>query len=33
VDFVDTIPVSALGKPDKKALRAAYWAQSGRQVN
>ncbi|GAA4395054.1 AMP-binding protein [Tsukamurella soli] len=24
VDFVDAIPVSALGKPDKKALRARY---------
>ncbi len=33
IDFVDAIPVSALGKPDKKALRATYWAQSGRQVN
>ena len=27
VDFVDSIPVSPLGKPDKKALRARY-AQS-----
>ena len=25
VDFVDAIPLSALGKPDKKALRAQYW--------
>jgi fatty-acyl-CoA synthase len=33
VDFVDSIPVSALGKPDKKALRAAYWGQAQRQVN
>jgi fatty-acyl-CoA synthase len=33
VDFVDAIPVSALGKPDKKALRATYWAEAGRQVN
>ncbi len=33
VDFVDSIPVSALGKPDKKALRAIYWAQADRQVN
>ena len=32
VDFVDAIPLSALGKPDKKALRAQYWAGSGRQV-
>ena len=27
IDFVDSIPVSALGKPDKKALRATYWAR------
>ena len=33
VDFVDAIPVSALGKPDKKALRATYWGQTTRQVN
>ena len=26
VDIVDSIPVSAVGKPDKKALRARYWA-------
>jgi fatty-acyl-CoA synthase len=33
VDFVDAIPLSALGKPDKKTLRARYWGESGRQVN
>ncbi|HVW33162.1 MAG TPA: AMP-binding protein [Acidimicrobiia bacterium] len=33
VDFVDEIPLSPLGKPDKKALRAAYWPSDGRQVN
>ncbi len=33
VDFVDAIPLSALGKPDKKALRAQYWAATDRQVN
>ncbi|HVT75717.1 MAG TPA: AMP-dependent synthetase, partial [Acidimicrobiales bacterium] len=33
VDFVEAIPVSALGKPDKKALRAQYWGDSARQVN
>jgi fatty-acyl-CoA synthase len=33
VDFVDAIPVSALGKPDKKALRARYWEGSDRLVN
>jgi len=33
VEFADSIPVSPLGKPDKKALRAKYWGESGRQVN
>ncbi|MGI8493180.1 MAG: AMP-binding protein [Acidimicrobiales bacterium] len=33
VDFVDSIPVSPLGKPDKKALRAPYWGDEGRQVH
>lgn len=33
IDFTDAIPLSALGKPDKKALRALYWGDSGRQVN
>jgi fatty-acyl-CoA synthase len=32
-EFVDAIPVSPLGKPDKKALRAQYWGGAGRQVN
>jgi fatty-acyl-CoA synthase len=33
VDFVDAIPLSPLGKPDKKALRARYWGDATRQVN
>lgn len=33
VDFADDIPVSPLGKPDKKALRTRYWSADGRQVN
>jgi fatty-acyl-CoA synthase len=33
VDFVDAIPLSPLGKPDKKALRARYWEGAGRLVN
>jgi acyl-CoA synthetase (AMP-forming)/AMP-acid ligase II len=33
VDFVDAIPLSPLGKPDKKALRARYWGDAARQVN
>jgi fatty-acyl-CoA synthase len=31
VEFVESIPLSPLGKPDKKAIRARYWG-SGRQV-
>jgi len=33
VDVVDAIPLSALGKPDKKALRAQYWSDKERGVN
>jgi fatty-acyl-CoA synthase len=33
VDIVDAIPLSALGKPDKKALRARYWGDRERGVN
>jgi fatty-acyl-CoA synthase len=33
VDFVDTLPVTGLGKPDKKALRARYWSGTARGVN
>jgi fatty-acyl-CoA synthase len=33
VDFVDAIPLTSLGKPDKKAVRALYWSAEGRQVN
>jgi fatty-acyl-CoA synthase len=33
VDFVDAIPLSPLGKPDKKSLRARYWEGAGRMVN
>jgi fatty-acyl-CoA synthase len=33
IEFADSIPVSPLGKPDKKALRAQYWGDTGRQVN
>ena len=32
IDFVDAIPVTAIGKPDKKALRARYWRGSERGV-
>jgi fatty-acyl-CoA synthase len=33
VDFADEIPLSPLGKPDKKALRERYWGDSARQVH
>jgi fatty-acyl-CoA synthase len=33
VDFVDALPVTGLGKPDKKVLRARYWGEGGRAVN
>jgi fatty-acyl-CoA synthase len=33
VDVVDSIPVTVLGKPDKKALRASYWGDAQRKVN
>ena len=33
VDFVEEIPLSPLGKPDKKALRAQYWGGAERLVN
>ena len=29
VDYVDSIPMTALGKPDKKALRARYASAGG----
>jgi fatty-acyl-CoA synthase len=32
IDFVDAIPLTPVGKPDKKAVRAPYWASSERGV-
>jgi len=32
VVFVDALPLTALGKPDKKALRAQFWEGAGRAV-
>ena len=32
IDFVDGIPLTPVGKPDKKAVRAQYWAGSERGV-
>ncbi|MCX7213903.1 MAG: AMP-binding protein [Burkholderiales bacterium] len=33
LDFTDSLPVTGLGKPDKKALRATYWGATTRAVN
>ncbi len=33
IEVVDDIPLTAYGKPDKKALRAKYWGDQTRQVN
>jgi fatty-acyl-CoA synthase len=33
VDVTDALPLSPLGKPDKKALRAQYWGDNQRMVN
>ncbi|MDP6342405.1 MAG: AMP-binding protein, partial [Alphaproteobacteria bacterium] len=32
VEFVDELPLTALGKPDKKAIREIYWRDQDRQV-
>jgi fatty-acyl-CoA synthase len=32
IDFVDGIPLTPVGKPDKKTLRAQYWEGSDRGV-
>ncbi|MEZ4352307.1 MAG: AMP-binding protein [Myxococcota bacterium] len=33
VDVVEALPLTAVGKPDKKVLRARYWGGSGRGVH
>jgi fatty-acyl-CoA synthase len=32
VIVVDSVPVTALGKPDKKSVRAQFWEGAGRAV-
>jgi fatty-acyl-CoA synthase len=32
VDFIERIPVTPVGKPDKKALRAPFWEGQARRV-
>jgi fatty-acyl-CoA synthase len=33
VEFTDDLPVTALGKPDKKAIRQRFWGETNRQVH
>jgi len=33
IDFVDSLPLTPLGKPDKKAARAKFWSSSERAVS
>jgi fatty-acyl-CoA synthase len=33
IDFVDALPVTGLGKLDKKAIRARYWQGQQRSVH
>ena len=33
VDYVDELPVTPVGKPDKKAVRARYWNDTDRAVS
>jgi fatty-acyl-CoA synthase len=33
VELLDALPLTPVGKPDKKALRARYWAGHARRVH
>ncbi len=33
LDFTDSLPVTPIGKLDKKQIRARYWLSEGRQVH
>jgi fatty-acyl-CoA synthase len=33
IDYVDALPVTPVGKPDKKAVRARYWSGADRAVS
>ena len=33
IDYVDSLPLTAVGKLDKKSVRARYWETAGRAVN
>jgi fatty-acyl-CoA synthase len=32
IDVVDTFPLTAIGKVDKKRLRAAYWREQAQPI-
>jgi fatty-acyl-CoA synthase len=33
IDFVEALPLTPVGKPDKKAVRSRYWNEAGRAVS
>jgi fatty-acyl-CoA synthase len=33
IDYVDSLPLTPVGKPDKKAVRARYWRDADRSVS
>ena len=33
LEVVDALPLTPVGKTDKRALRARYWGERARQVN
>ena len=33
IDYVDSLPVTPVGKPDKKAVRAQFWTDATRAVS
>ena len=32
IEFVDALPLTAVGKPDKKVIRAQYWSSADRSI-
>ena len=33
IDYVEALPLTPVGKPDKKSMRARYWSDAGRAVS
>ena len=33
IDYVESLPLTPVGKPDKKAVRARYWSGIDRAVS